>query len=318
MIAESAEDISRFSSKETRQNESVMEGREYFKKGDYAKAAESFKLALESFKDGALDCSYEAAEVHRNLASAYMMQASYDQAQPHFASSLEIAESLARNNPSYRINSLLIRSIGALGTFLLNQGMIEEAEPHCIRCLALAEETYGMDHYRLLEPVRAVVFLCEKQGNIDEAIRLLKRAYIVAAYTRGPVHTETQKLIDDLLRLLHSIGNLRAAEAYATLNLNNLRDFSAEPNGLPIADSCCKLAKIYLESDQPVRAEEYLTAALEIQETLLGPAHGDVGETVYMLASSYFKMERVDAITENLYTRAMEIFEKVYGNESPQ
>mmetsp|Transcript_8357 Transcript_8357/g.8520 ORF Transcript_8357/g.8520 Transcript_8357/m.8520 type:complete len:418 (-) Transcript_8357:307-1560(-) len=312
-------DISKDQTEKAKIHDFLSEGREFFKKADYSKAAECFTKALSTVERmNSKDLNYEASEVHRNLASAYMMRCLYGQAQPHFIRSLEIAELLCSMSLCSKHSSLLTRSVGALATFLLNQGMLAEAEPYCVRCLTLAEKTYGMDHYKLLEPIRAMAFLCEKQNRIDDSIRHLKRAYIVVVYTRGPVHTEAQKLIDDLLRLLHSIGDLHTAEAYALLNLENLKDFSNDQESLLLAEAYIKLAKLNLESENPKKAESRLLCALEIQQTVLGCNHSDVGETIYMLATSLFKQEKVDSETEMYYKRALEIFELVYGNESPQ
>ena len=230
------------------QNIYLLEGKAYFKKGEYLKASESYSQALEKFDK---ENTYDAAELYRNLASSLMMQGFYSKAEPYFIRSLEISELLLKNRPCYRHSVLLTRAVGALGTFFLNQSLIQEAEPYCIKCLSLAENTYGMDHYKLLEPIRAMSFLCEKQGNryififnklkekyipinkyihiyiyligkIEDGIKNLKRAYIIVVYWRGPIHEEAQKLINDLLRLLYTTGDFRMAEAYALLSLGNI------------------------------------------------------------------------------------------------
>ncbi len=145
------------------QNVFLSEGKMYFKKGEYKKASESYGEALAKFDKENTD---DAAELYRNLASSLMMQGFYIQAEPYFIRSLEISELLSHSNPSRRHSILLTRAVGALGTFFLNQSLIQQAEPYCTKCLSLAEITYGMDHYKLLEPIRAISFLCEKQGKL--------------------------------------------------------------------------------------------------------------------------------------------------------
>jgi len=245
------------------------------------------------------------------------MQGNYDAAGPHFYESLQIAEelSLKENNQG---SALLMRAVGALATFLLNRNALDDAEPFCIRCLLLAENAYGMDHHKLVEPLRAIAHLREKQGKFEDAANHLKRAFIIVSNIRGLVHQESQRLLDALLRIFNLCGDLKSAETYAILNLESWKEFGPSPTDISVADAKCKLAKLYLETDRPIKAEALLKDALAIQEDKVGPMHADVGETLYMLATCYCKQGRYDKETENYYHRTLEIFEATYGTESPQ
>eukprot|EP01042_Synura_sphagnicola_P001872 gene1872-2203_t len=211
-----------------------------------------------------------------------------------------------------------MRAVGALATFLLNRNALDDAEPFCIRCLLLAENAYGMDHHKLVEPLRAIAHLREKQGKFEDAANHLKRAFIIVSNIRGLVHQESQRLLDALLRIFNLCGDLKSAETYAILNLESWKEFGPSPTDISVADAKCKLAKLYLETDRPIKAEALLKDALAIQEDKVGPMHADVGETLYMLATCYCKQGRYDKETENYYHRTLEIFEATYGTESPQ
>ena len=299
--------------------ETIASARESFKNSQYELASSLYQEALVKAVNLYGESNHLVAEIHRNLASASMMKGDYNMARPHFYRSLEIAELLSQQFPNSDRNSVLLtRSLGAIATFLMNQGSIEEAEPVCLKCLSLAERTYGMDHYKLVEPLRAISHLREKQGRYEESARHLKRAYVVICNVRGLVHPESQRLLAELLRVLHLQEDLRSVETYLTLNLEHWKHFGPSANDTSVACAAVKLAKLYIDTERSMKAEPLLLAALTIQEEFFGPDHSEVGETIHLLATCYYKIGRYDGETEGYFHRALEIFEHVYGHESPQ
>lgn len=220
---------------------------------------------------------------------------------------------------------VLAITYGAKAFALLNNQKVEEANVAAERSLALAESIYpkGADP-RLYKPLRTLATVRERQGNFEEAEKLMFRSYMSLALTIGPQTTEAQMSIDELCNFLLKRNELTNAEKFARLNYKAINDKKQqgqldERGELILGDSASRVAQILRRMERFAEAEELMQQALTIREERLGKNNPlGVAYTLVQLASIQESQGKIGEDVDAKLMRALDIFGRVKGQTCPE
>lgn len=119
----------------------------------------------------------------------------------------------AGHNTTLQCNNVCFAgSVSDLGTQLLNQGDLCEAEHAYLYALAEFERALGPDHTSTLDVVHNLGILYSKQAMLHQAEQMYKRALSGYEQARGLKHTSTLDIVHNLGVLYHDQGELDAAQ----------------------------------------------------------------------------------------------------------
>ena len=109
-----------------------------------------------------------------NLASMYLAQGKYAEAEPLYKRALAIDEkAFGKDHPN------VTTDLNNLAALYLAQGKYAEAEPLLKREMAIAEKTLGPDHPQGATVLKNMARLYKETGRVDEAKRLEERAQAI-------------------------------------------------------------------------------------------------------------------------------------------
>lgn len=158
------------------------------------------------------------------LSLLFFACSKFPDAESHYLQSLSIAKRLESNDETKAQSS---RALIGLASLFIKQDRFIEAEPLCMRSLALTEEVYGCESPHLAQPLLVVGELRHWQGRYAETVTILERAYCCVADVHGPVHPDVQKVTNELIEALRQSGDMDRAGDYACISKFAMRlDFS--------------------------------------------------------------------------------------------
>ena len=232
-----------------------------------------------------------------------------DRLQPH---ARVVAEELLR---------LSIESAGAAlllnlaAWYLEERAQYKEAEPLCMRALAIREKVLGPDHPDTARSLNNLAKVYEYQGHYKQAEPLYKRALGIHEKALGPNHPDTATSLGNLASVYDSLGQYEDAELLSKRALD-IREKALGPDHPDTATSLNNLASLYHSQGQYKEAEPLFERALMIREKTLGPDHPDTATGLDNLASVYGNLGH-DEEAEQLSKRALDIREKALGPDHP-
>jgi tetratricopeptide (TPR) repeat protein len=174
-------------------------GQSLYEQGQYRKAAEAVKRALQ--------VSPDAPGLIGNLALSLMMAGDYAGAEPLARQALAINEkALGPDHPDVAI------SLNNLAALLYAKGDYAGAEPLCRRALAIREKTLGPDHPDLAQSLGNLAALLYAKGDYSGAEPLYRRALTIREKALGFDHPDVAKSLHNLGVLLDAKGDYLDAE----------------------------------------------------------------------------------------------------------
>ena len=141
-------------------------------------------------------------------------------------------------------------------------------------------------------------------GQLDAAQAIMARIGIDRSQRLGRVRAAA---LIQVGRSLDAIAELRPL--IAILDARTPPDPATQ---IDLASALGVLAGAYTERGEPSQAHDLLTRTLDLEISVLGPNHPEVGKTLHDLATSDERLGRYDDATERL-TRARAIFVGAYG-----
>jgi CHAT domain-containing protein/tetratricopeptide (TPR) repeat protein len=198
-------------------------------------------------------------------------------------------------------------------TELFNAGRYSEALPLAQRVLAIREKARGGDHLDIVQALRNLAVVYDKQGRYADAEPLYKRSLAISEKALGPNHPDIVGLLTSLAALYWAQGRYSDAEPLYKRSLA-ISEKALGPDHPETATVLNNLAWLYMSQARYADAEPLARQSLAIYEKALGPNHPNVATSLNGLASVYYYQGRY-ADAEPLYKRSLAISEKALGPE---
>lgn len=299
-----------------------METQKLFVGGNFEASIKSGLAALELAKEfPPAIANTEIVQIHLNCSSAFMQLQKFPEAVEHAEIAAVEAEKGLQLRPGQpQAIEVLAITLGTKAFSLLNSGKPDEASVPAERSLQLAEAIYPKNDQRLHKSIRALGLVRAQQGKAEEAEKLFFRSYTILSLSLGPQATEAQMSVDELCNMMLKKGDFATAEKYARINYKALSEKALDERGeLILGDSASRLAQVLRRMNRLPEAEELMQQALTIREEKLARTNPiAIGYTLSQLAAIQETMGKADAGVEAKLMRALDIFGRLKGQNSPE
>jgi len=283
-----------------------MEADELYSKGEYKRATEVGKQALELAEKALGPDNIDVAVVLNRLSRSYIAQGQFAEAETLVKRSLDIREkALGPDHPDVAAN------LGALAELYCAQDRSPEAEPLFKRSLAILEKAFGPDDPKGDLALESLAHLYNSQHRYAEAGPLLKRLLAIREKALGPDHSDVAESLHELAVFYLIQGQFAEAEALDKRSLE-IMEKAVGPDHPDVAARLNDLAGLYRTQGRHSQAEPLLKRSLAIVEKALGPDDPQVAESLNELAIFYYTWGR-HAQAEPLFLRSLAIREKALG-----
>ena len=148
-----------------------------------------------------------------NAGRNALQQRNYSEAERHFESALETAESFPSGDPR------LGKSYNNLAAVYYAQEDYERAEPLMRRALAQLQETLGPNDSEVAQTMKNLAALYYLQGDRQEAEELLKQSLAILEEVHGPNHAFVATVLSNLAGLYQAENRYQDAEPLLTRSL---------------------------------------------------------------------------------------------------
>jgi len=211
--------------------------------------------------------------------------------------------------------SLEAMRLGNLGYVLEIAGDYDAAAASFEASLALAEQTFGRDDPRLLQPLNGLAMTLKNQGSYERAAATFERALDLVERTVGPDHPRNASLLANLGNLQRARGQLAESEASHRRALEIRRATLGEDHP-EVAASLHNLASLQIDRGDYEGAAASFRRAAEVFEASYGDRHGHVGTARNGLGYALYLQQRFgEARTE--FDRAIAIQSAAHGEDHP-
>ena len=198
---------------------------------------------------------------------------------------------------------------------LYQAGQYVKANELAHRALRLAEQRFGRNDPRILEPLNNLAETNKVLGKYKAAEPLAKQSLALRERTLGPNHPRTATALNNLADLNHKLHKYREAELLYRRALSVLRR-TLGPKHPNLATALNNLAGLLDDQSRFIEAERLYKRSLSIRQSSLGDNHAAVGQSLHNLASSYRDQGRYRE-ARPLYDRSLEILSKALGPNHP-
>ena len=145
--------------------------------GQYDKAEEQFRLAIEEIRPYQKKDQRLLARSYADLARVFYHQGRYADAEPLAKWALSVRESHPKTNPD-----AVFQNLYTLALIHIAQAHFDQAEPLLRRALELQEKAIGPNHVQTAATLDELAGVCAQQRKYKDAERLYQRA--IAIYER--------------------------------------------------------------------------------------------------------------------------------------
>ena len=183
----------------------------------YAEAEQHLTAALkQAEKFGEQDA--RLATNLNNLATLYINQGKYAEAEPLFGRALAVWEkALGPEHPQ------VATGLNNLGALYMSQGKYAEAEPLLRRALAIMEKALGPEHLNVALVLISLATLYVNQSKYAEAEPLFQRALPILEKALGLEHPQVATSLNNLAGLYDAQGKYTEADYSGPLRKRPLR-----------------------------------------------------------------------------------------------
>jgi tetratricopeptide (TPR) repeat protein len=251
--------------------------------------SDASKLFCECYRLAALINGEEhvlICQIHRNIGASYQRLGRLDEAEAEYIKGIKAADSLIWKG-SVSAHEVLVQVLEGLASLYNIQERIEEAEPICIRCLQVSEENFGIDSPKIVNALRRLSGLRERQGLKNEAVEHLKRALKVVDKSLGCSNSQAALINSDLVELLIRInliqdGEDQAIMFYNQLKRENIGSTSQPRSHLNLADAAFTLGQVYRSKREFAKGQKLFEEALKLRVQYCGKTHITVAQVGYL------------------------------------
>jgi tetratricopeptide (TPR) repeat protein len=266
----------------------------------------------------------ETIQIHVNLSTACIHTNRLDDAIHHATFAVETAEKgleMAKDNP--QAHEILAITLNSLAQSLTTKGGdLGPAQQAAQRAITICESIYPTNDPRLHKPLRSLGVVLEKKGDLADAEKTFKRAYLMLHLSVGPQVPEAQMLTEDLINFYMRKNDIDAAEQQAQKNYKGICDRPQlnDRDQLILADSASRYASLLLRRGKFALAEPVVERALNLREQSrvmnrnpLGIAFG-----IVQLCAIREQLNKLDQSAVQMMMRAIDIFSKLRGPQSSE
>lgn len=324
------------------------------KKGDFAKAEELIKKAVDIFKNSSgSKSSLDKSATYLTLAKLYSTLGLYEEAEEALAK----ASKLSRKNKKQNATATA-KSSDELAELYIKQGRYNEAEDLLQTTLQLKESKLGKDSRDLTPTLNTMGNLYLIIGNYSDAEKNIRRSMAINA----KIFSENSVKYAESLRLLEALykelGDFKKAEEtakqvldismaqlgknhidvafaltqYAQVKLYNggspaesekllnqalsIVKFNLGDKTPAYADQMKYLALLYIENKQYERADSALNVANSIWFEKLGKTNVNSAEIAFLKGNIFVQMKKYDLAREK-YNESRNIYAKLFSTQHP-
>ncbi|MGK7894304.1 MAG: tetratricopeptide repeat protein, partial [Xenococcus sp. (in: cyanobacteria)] len=209
----------------------------------------------------------------------------------------------------------LIKPFLGLGKFYQGQGLYEQALPWYKKCLSVARERLGEEHFDVATSLNNLALLYDNQGRYEEAEPLFRQALELSKQLLGEEHSSVVTILNNLGLLYRDQGRSEKAESLLQQALELSKQLLGEEHP-SVANSLNNLATIYNYQGRYEEAEPLFRQALELRKKLLGEEHPDVANSLNNLALLYRDQGKYEK-AESLFLQDLELSKQLLGEEHP-
>ncbi|HLL80589.1 MAG TPA: FxSxx-COOH system tetratricopeptide repeat protein, partial [Ktedonobacteraceae bacterium] len=287
--------------------------------GQYALAAHILRLALVIRETMQKDESNALAETLNTLASCYLFQGDFAQAEPLFTRVLTDCEAL---HGAYHAD--VANALNNLALLFIHRGLYIQAEVCLERAMSIwnrleeeqqAKQGRQEQHPDLARTLNNLALLYHHQGKLREAEQYYLRGLAIWETVHGPSHPDLAVHLNNLAMLYFQMHNDAQAEPLFRRALE-IREKTLGSEHPAIAHSLTYLARSYQRQWKYAEAELLFKQALKIRRRALGPEHPETAHSLSSLAKLYLSQgKHLEA--ETLYRQALSIREQALGPDHP-
>ena len=320
-------------------------GISYNDMGDYGKAIECYKKALEIGKNALGNNHPDIALYYNNLGSSYYSIGDYKRAIEYHEKALEI-----NNHPDVTL------SYNNLGTAYSRLGDYNKAIEYHKKALEIIKNTFGDNHpdvavtynniggiYNDLGDYRLAIVFFEKAleirkntfgdnhpdvavtynniggsyyniGDYNKAIEYQEKALEILKNTLGDNHPNVAVSYNNIGAFFHALGDYRRAIVFFEKALEILKNTLGD-NHPNVAVSYNNIGILYHALEDYNRAIEYQEKALEIRKNTFGDNHPDVAVSYSNIGETYYALRDYRRAIY-CFQKALDFIEPTYGNNT--
>jgi len=277
--------------------------------GEYEKADQNIKIALEIFKNnkGARPAYAKGLETQAKIMAIYSL---YDEAENAFNRSQKL---LGKVSATDRIASQ--STIEDLASLYIDIGKFSLTEELLSKAITKYETQFGPETRKLITPLLESARLELITGDYTKAEQMARRAYNIAESVYGDNSTKTASTLILLAQINTTIGDYDHANEDITQALTIQQEQFGKDH-VDVAKSISQQAKIkYFKFDHFDEIEPLYLEAQKIIENKLGPLSPLYAETLKNRAALFIRANRVDEAFE-LLDQAQQIWERKLGRRN--
>jgi tetratricopeptide (TPR) repeat protein len=300
-------------------------------RGDYTRAEESYKRAIEYHQAVYGPTHLNIARLFEKLGGVYRGQSEYRKARAHYEQALSIQESAGGKGAGPR--AMTLQRLGnlcmdmeqlsearhyyrnALKLHIKIKGMKSEAVcqdytnlglaaqelkdyteawEHFGQALQIADAVFHGSHPTMSAAVKNMAGLLQQMGDLKNARIQYKRAVEIDTELYGPHHQTVAQNYNNLGMVLQGLGDLQKAyEHYAHARTINEQVYGTKHP--KVAINLINLANILRSSNKLRKAERYYRRAVRILNNVYGENHSHTQQAVKNLTTVRAQIEQNDS-----------------------
>ena len=278
-------------------------GISYNDMGDYGKAIECYKKALEIGKNALGNNHPDIALYYNNLGSSYYSIGDYKRAIEYHEKALEI-----NNHPDVTL------SYNNLGTAYSRLGDYNKAIEYHKKALEIIKNTFGDNHPDVAVTYNNIGGIYNDLGDYRLAIVFFEKALEIRKNTFGDNHPDVAVTYNNIGGSYYNIGDYNKAIEYQEKALEILKNTLGD-NHPNVAVSYNNIGILYHALEDYNRAIEYQEKALEIRKNTFGDNHPDVAVSYSNIGETYYALRDYRRAIY-CFQKALDFIEPTYGNNT--
>jgi tetratricopeptide (TPR) repeat protein/DNA-binding XRE family transcriptional regulator len=203
------------------------------------------------------------------------------------------------------LSSLLFK----VGSYLIQRGYNQKAQPFLERCLVLSEQIFGEMHPAVAEPLARLGYLLRVQGLYADAEALLQRSLVIYEHASPLTSSAPITILSNLAMISLDRGHYEQAEMFVK-RLISIQEQLKEVES--ISASLSDLATIYRKQRRYGEAKALLLHAIRLREQTFGPEHPELLAILNNLANFYWEQGKYTE-AKPVYLRALQLSEQSQG-----
>jgi len=279
-------------------------GISYNDMGDYGKAIECYKKALEIGKNALGNNHPDIALYYNNLGSSYYSIGDYKRAIEYHEKALEI-----NNHPDVTL------SYNNLGTAYSILGDYNKAIEYHKKALEIIKNKFGDNHPDIAVTYNNIGGSYYSIGDYNKAIEYQEKALEILKNTLGDNHPNVAVSYNGIGRTYYRLGYYRMANDCFEKALEILKNTLGD-NHPDIAVSYNNIGAFFHALGDYRRAIVFFEKALEILKNTVGDNHPDVAVSYNNIGILYHALEDYNRAIE-YQEKALEIRKNTFGDNHP-